>query len=245
MQWSEQAIVLGVRRHGEAAAIAELLTRAHGRHLGLVRGGRSRAMRPVLQPGNTVIATWRARLPDHLGTLTVEPVHMRAAALIDDPFKLAGLGSLTGLCRLLPEREPHARLYDALTVALEALADDEVWPAVLVRFELGLLDELGFGLDLSRCAVTGSRDELLYVSPKSGRAVSAAAAEPYRDRLLKLPPFLLGSQAGPPTLADVLAGLKLTGHFLDRHFFQPHELDPLTARHTVEDHLERRLAQAG
>ncbi|MGE0212323.1 MAG: DNA repair protein RecO [Parvibaculaceae bacterium] len=239
MQWQDEGIVLGVRRHGETAAIADVLTRDHGRHLGLVRGGRSRAMRPVLQAGNTVSARWSARIADHLGTFVLEPMGMRVARIIDDRFKLAGLATLTGLSALLPEREPHARIFEALKVALDALDDDRVWPAVLVRFELGLLDELGFGLDLSRCAATGSRDNLVYVSPRSGRAVGAEAGASYRERLLALPSFLLGSQADPPGGAGVLDGLRLTGYFLDRHVFHPRGLVPPDARRYVLERLER------
>jgi DNA repair protein RecO (recombination protein O) len=245
MQWSEEAVVLEARRHGETSAIADLLTRGHGRHLGLVRGGRSRQARPVLQPGNLVLASWRARLEDQLGTFTIEPVEMRAAGLIADPFKLAGLTTLTGLTQVLPEREPHPRLYDALTIALAALDEDAVWPAVLVRFELGLLDELGFGLDLTCCAATGVRDDLVYVSPRTGRAVSAAAGAPYRDRLLQLPAFLLdsdwrGPRSDKPTSHDVIAGLKLTGHFLQRHILEPRNLAAPGARDLLIERLARR-----
>jgi DNA repair protein RecO (recombination protein O) len=239
MHWSEEAVVLGVRRHGETSAIADLLTRGHGRHLGLVRGGRSRKSRPVLQPGNLVLAGWRARLEDQLGTFTVEAVEMRAAGLIADPFKLAGLSTLTGLSQVLPEREPHPRLYDALTVALAALDDDAVWPAVLVRFELGLLEELGFGLDLGCCASTGATENLAYVSPRTGRAVSAAAGAPYHDRLFALPPFLRDPDAGQPTAADVIAGLRLTGHFLQRHILQPRDLAAPGARALLIDRLAK------
>lgn len=244
MQWSEEAVVLGVRRHGETSAIADLLTRDHGRHLGLVRGGRSRNARPVLQPGNLVLARWRARLEDQLGTFTVEPIEMRAAGLIADPFKLAGLSTLTGLSQVLPEREPHPRLYDALTVALAALDDDAMWPAVLVRYELGLLDELGFRLDLTCCAATGATDGLVYVSPRSGRAVSAAAGAPYRERLFALPAFLLELQLGQPTPEEVIAGLRLTGHFLQRHILQPRDLAAPGARSFVIERLARRVASA-
>jgi DNA repair protein RecO (recombination protein O) len=239
MQWSEEAVVLAVRRHGETSAIADVLTRAHGRHLGLVRGGRSRKSRPVLQPGNLVLASWRARLEDQLGTFTVEPVEMRAAGLMSDPFKLAGLSTLTGLSQVLPEREPHPRLYDALAVALAALDDDAVWPAVLVRYELGLLDELGFGLDLTCCAATGATDDLAYVSPRSGRAVSAAAGAPYRDRLFALPAFLRQPDAGPPMPHEVVAGLRLTGHFLHRHVLQPRDLAAPGARALVIERLAK------
>jgi DNA repair protein RecO (recombination protein O) len=244
MHWSEEAVVLGVRRHGETSAIVDLLTRGHGRHLGLVRGGRSRRLRPVLQPGNLVLANWRARLEDQLGTFTLEPVAMRAAGLIADPFKLAGLSSLTGLSQVLPEREPHPRLYDALSVALAALDDDEVWPAVLARFELGLLDELGFGLDLTCCAATGAQDDLVFVSPRTGRAVSAAAGAPYRDRLFALPAFLRDARPGHPTPEEVIAGLRLTGHFLQRHILEPRDLAAPGARALLIERLARRTAAA-
>jgi DNA repair protein RecO (recombination protein O) len=221
MEWREEGIVLGLRRHGETSVIAEVLTSARGRWLGLVRGGRSRAMRPVLQSGNLVLAKWRARLEDHLGTFVVEPVSLRAGAIMADALQLAGLTTLTALAGLLPEREPHPRTYEAMRLVLDRLDDRDIWPALLVRWELGLLDELGFGLDLGRCAVTGSLEDLAYVSPKTGRAVSRSAGEPYRDKLLQLPGFLRGSQASTPDTADILAGFELTGHFLARHVFEP------------------------
>jgi DNA repair protein RecO (recombination protein O) len=220
MQWSEEGIVLSTRRHGETSAIVELLTAQHGRSLGLVRGGRSRAMRPVLQPGNSVLATWRARLEEHLGLYVIEPSRLRAAAIIDSPFKLAGLTTIMALSQLLPEREPHPRLYDATSLVLEGFIDDEVWPALLVRWELGLLDELGFGLDLARCAATGTREHLCYVSPRSGRAVSFEAGKPYREQLLPLPAFLLGATRTPDR-NQVRAGFALTGYFLERHLLAP------------------------
>jgi DNA repair protein RecO (recombination protein O) len=240
MQWSEEAVVLGVRRHGETSAIADLLTRGHGRHLGLVRGGRSRKSRPVLQPGNLVLAGWRARLEDQLGTFTVEAVEMRAAGLIAESFKLSGLSTLTGWSQVLPEREPHPKLYDALTVALAALDDDAVWPAVLVRYEMGLLEELGFGLDLTCCAATGGTHDLVYVSPRSGRAVSAAAGAPYHERLFALPAFLREADAGQPEPQEVIAGLRLTGHFLQRHVLQPRDLAPPGARAGLIERLAGR-----
>lgn len=238
MEWREEGIVLGVKRHGETSAIADILTASRGRTLGLVRGGRSRAMRPVLQPGNIVLAKWRARLEDHLGSYVLEPVALKAGALIDHPFKLAGLTSLTALAQLVPEREPHPRLFQATRLVLDSLEDDAVWPALLVRWEMGLLDELGFGLDLSRCAATGSREDLVFVSPKSGRAVSRAAGETYRDRLFPLPAFLKGTEASPD-LADILDGFRLTGHFLDRHLFQPRGLEAPVARGWVIERLSQ------
>src|SRR5690606_18447424 len=172
MEWSEEGVVLVTRRHGESSVILELFTRDRGRHLGPVRGGRSRRLRSALQPGNTVIATWRARLDEHLGNYTVEPAVQRAAMVIDHGLKLAGLSTLTAMAQLIPEREAHERLFDAFQIVLDAFEDDAIWPALLVRWELGLLEELGFGLDLGTCAATGSQRDLVYVSPKSGRAVS-------------------------------------------------------------------------
>jgi DNA repair protein RecO (recombination protein O) len=238
MEWTEQGIVLNVRTHGEASAIAEILSERRGRWSGLVRGGRSRAMRPVLQPGNVVLARWRARTEDHLGSFILEPVALRAGALIDDPLRLAGLMSLMALLKLLPEREPHPRVHDALLVTLDALGDETIWPAVLVRFELGLIDELGYGLDLSCCAATGSTDDLVYVSPKTGRAVSRAAGEPWRDRLLALPQFLRGLRGESPTAADIRDGLRLSGFFLHRFLLQPRGLDLPESRGRIVAHVE-------
>jgi DNA repair protein RecO (recombination protein O) len=175
MNWAEQGCVISARPHGETSAVLELFTRAHGRYLGLVRGGRGRRMRPVLQTGNFLEAQWRARLAEHLGTFSVEPVEMNAARMIDDPLRLAGLTTLAALTQLVPEREAHERLFDAFEIVLTALKGSDHWPALLVRWELGLLEELGFGLDLSTCAATGSSNELAYVSPKTGRAVSSGA----------------------------------------------------------------------
>lgn len=231
MQWTEEGIVLAARKHGESSVILELLTRGHGRSVGLVRGGRSKAMRPTLQPGNSVLATWRARLEEHLGLFLVEPVRSRAAAFMDNAFQLAGLTTLTSFGRLLPEREPHPRIYDAMVVLLDVLDDDAVWPPLLVRWELGLLDELGFGLDLQSCAATGSNDSLAFVSPKSGRAVSLGAGEPYRDRLLRLPSFLTGAAA--PGIHDVRDGFALTGYFLRRHVLEPRGIPMPPARELV------------
>lgn len=219
MEWRDEGVILSVRRHGETSAIAEILTQSHGRVLGLVRGGRSRVQRPVLQAGNAVQAVWRARIEEQLGTYVLEPLELRAGAIMEEPFRLAGLATITGLAQLLPEREPHPRVYEALRVVLDAIADDALWPALLVRWELGLLDELGFGLDLSRCAATGSGENLAYVSPRSGKAVSAEAGEPFRDRLFRLPAFLHAGGTAPP--ADVIEGLKLAAFFLERHVYEP------------------------
>lgn len=219
MEWRDEGVILSVRRHGETSAIAEILTARHGRVMGLVRGGRSKQQRPVLQAGNAVQCVWRARLEEQLGTYVLEPLDLRAGAIMEEPFRLAGLATLASLAQLLPEREPHPRVYEALRVVLEAIDQDDVWPALLVRWELGLLDELGFGLDLAKCAATGKRENLAYVSPKSGKAVSSEAGHPFRDRLFRLPPFLKEGRAATPR--DVIDGLKLAAYFLDRHVFEP------------------------
>ena len=231
MEWRDEGIILAVKRHGEDSAIADVLTAEHGRTLGLVKGGRSRRQRPVLQPGNTVQVVWRARLEEHLGNFHVEPLALQAGTIMENPFRLAGLGTLAGLTQLLPEREPHRRIYDALHIVLSAIEDDAVWPVLLVRWEMGLLDELGFGLDLTRCAATGHTERLIYVSPRTGRAVSDEAGAPYRERLLALPAFLIGT--APAGARDILAGLRLTGHFLDRHLFEPRGLTPPEQRQWI------------
>lgn len=240
MEWKDEGIVLAVKRHGESSAIAEILTATRGRSLGLIRGGRSRQMRPVLQPGNIVLATWRARLEEHLGNFTIEPLELKAGLLIGEAMQLAALTTLTAEAQLLPEREPHPRVYEAMRVVLDALTDAATWPALLVRWEMGLLDELGFGLDLARCAATGSAEDLVYVSPKTGRAVSRAAGLAYHDRLMALPAFLKGTQAGTPGTSDVIDGLKLTGFFLERHVFGPRGVSAPESRHWILSHLAGR-----
>ena len=230
IEWSDDGIVLSARRHGESAAIVSLLTRAHGRHAGIVLGGAGRRARGVYEPGNRVAAVWRARLSEHLGHYACELAESRAAALLDDAVRLAALSSAAALLdAALPEREPHARLYDSLDGLVARLCDPSAsWSALYVRFELDLLTDLGFGLDLSRCAATGQSDDLAYVSPKTGRAVSAAAGAAYADLLLRLPRFLKGSaQEGlAASRVDIAAGLKLTGFFLERHVFSQHAADP-------------------
>lgn len=221
MNWSDEGIVLSVRPHGETASVVELLTRTHGRHLGLVHGGRSRKARPVLQIGNHVAITWKARLADHLGHMQVELIRGYAAIAMEDAAALSGLTSLAAMARLLPERDPHPNLYEVTLFVLAYLDDASVWPALLVRWELALLGELGFGLDLTECASTGANDGLIYVSPKSGRAVSASAGEPYRDRLLSLPAFLLPGRRAPVAPGDIESGFALTGHFLETRVLQP------------------------
>lgn len=221
MDWSDEAVVLSVRPHGETAAIVEVLSRANGRHLGLVHGGRSRKLRPVLQTGNHVDVAWKARLADQLGFLTVELRRGFAAEAMQDAAALAGLSSLATLARLLPERDPHPSLFEVTLFVLGFLDDRDVWPALMVRWELALLAELGFGLDLSKCAATGGNDDLVFVSPRSGRAVSASAGEPWRDRLLPLPGFLAGRAGGVTGPDDLRAGFRLTGHFLESRVLGP------------------------
>ncbi len=230
MQWTDDGIVLGTRSHGESSVILELYTREHGRHLGLVRGGRSRRQQPVLQPGNTVHVTWFARLDEHLGNYTVEPATSRAARLMEGRAGVAGITHLAALARLMPEREVHGGLFEALELIAHALPEVAVAAPLMVRFELEVLQELGFGLDLSECAATGATQDLVYVSPKSSRAVCREAGEPWKDKLLALPGFLTGS--GTAESADILAGFRLTGYFLSRHVFEPRGLAMPDARET-------------
>ncbi|HUO21484.1 MAG TPA: DNA repair protein RecO [Caulobacteraceae bacterium] len=221
MEWEDDAFVLSARAYGETGAIVELLTAEHGRHAAHVAGGASRRMKPFLQPGARVIARYRARVSEALGSASIEPVGEGPAALFDDPVALMGLAAAAAVAAgALPEREPHPGAFYGLEAFIAALAATQAWPAVFVRFEAGLLQDLGFGLDLSRCAATGSLDDLIYVSPRTGRAVSRGAGEPYKDKLLALPPFLLGAQAGL-AVGDVGAGLDLTGHFLEQFVFGP------------------------
>ena len=230
MEWTEEALVLGARTHGETSAIAEVLTRDRGRWLGLVHGGRSRRTRPVLQPGNVVEATWRARLDGHLGRFTMEPVNMRAATLMQSPLGIYGTQTLAAHLRLLPERDAHARLYDMAEALLDNMADARTAGELMIRFEVRLLDELGFGMDLARCAATGASDDLLYVSPKTGRAVSRGGAEGYEDRLLPLPAFLLTGEVGASTREDLEQGFALTGTFLARAVWHTREIEPPVER---------------
>lgn len=221
MQWNDEGLVLSARPHGETSAVVTLLTRTRGRHAGLVRGARGRRAQGIYQPGNRLAATWRARLAEHLGTYTCELIQNHVARLFDQPGRLAALCSAAAICDLaLPEREPHPACYDGMLALLGGL-DGEHWAETYVRWELALLAELGFGIDLSRCAAGGMPDDLAYVSPRTGQAVSRAAAAPYRDRLLPLPSFLVGRSGGGA--AEVGLGLRLTGYFLERHVLQPQD----------------------
>jgi DNA repair protein RecO (recombination protein O) len=213
MDWRDEGVILSVRPHGETAAIIEVLTAGHGRHAGVVRGGASRKMAAILQPGSGLQLEWRARLDEHIGAFTVEPLRSRAH-LLADRLALAGLLSTCALLRAaLPEREPHPALW-VVTLSLMDKLGAEGWTSTYLRWELRLLEELGFGLDLATCAVTGATEGLAYVSPKTGRAVTRAAAGDWADRLLPLPEGLSGEVPLPPEA--VAEGLRLTGFFLDR-----------------------------
>lgn len=213
MEWRDEGALLSVRRHGETAAIVEVFTAAHGRHAGVVRGGTSRKIAPILQPGAQLDVTWRARLDEHIGAFTVEPLKSRAADLMSDRLSLAGLHAMTALLIFaLPERAAYPRLYARTTALLDLIGTTDVWPLAYLRWELALLEDMGFGLDLERCAATGQSDDLIHVSPRTGRAVSRDAAGDWADRLLPLSPALTGTTDF--IVAEVLSGLETTGHFL-------------------------------
>ena len=231
MEWRDQALVLATRPHGESSVILEVFTPGHGRHAGVVRGGISRRLTPHLQPGSQLDVTWRARLDDHLGAFTVEPLQSRAG-IMADRRALAGLNAICALLTVaLPEREPHPALYAATQTLLDALLGVPDWPQIYLRWELGLLDELGFALQLATCAVTGLSHDLAYVSPKTGRAISRAAAGEWADKLLPMPH---GFATGRVT--DLPAALAITGHFLAR------ELAPILNARPLPEARARLLA---
>jgi DNA repair protein RecO (recombination protein O) len=243
MEWRDTGFVVAVRRHGESALIVELLTREHGRHLGLVRGGQSPKPRAVLQIGNEVAAAWRGRLAEHLGTIACEPVRGHAAAFIDDPDRLAGLAAAAALvAATLPEREAHGDVFASFARLLEALERDADWPMRYVEWECRLLTALGFGLDLTRCAATGATADLAYVSPRTGRAVSRAAGLPYHDKLLRLPAFLWCDAAADRT--EIALGLRLTEHFLLHHVLLPQGRTLPPARARLAARLRQEIAAA-
>ncbi|MFA7428779.1 MAG: DNA repair protein RecO [Rhodospirillaceae bacterium] len=237
MEWGDAGIVLGARQHGESSLIVTLLTSNHGRHAGLVKGGMSKAARGLYQPGNLLSVTWKARLEDQLGLYGCELVEANAAALLSHPGRLAALTAACAVAEAaLPERQPHPMLFDATLALIAALRDapDPGYGAAYVEWEAVVLQDLGFGLDLAACALTGVTEDLAWVSPKTGRAVSAAAGAPWKDKLLALPPFLReGAEAGPePDAAAIAQGLRLTGWFLDRHALasQDRQLPPARVR---------------
>ena len=224
MEWQDDGLIIGVRKHGETSAIIELMTSNHGRHLGLVRGGRSKRMRPILQPGNSVRAKWHARLEDHLGTFQIEAEVLRVSNLMTNQVGIYGIQTLAAHLRLLPERDPHLGLYRAARVILDNLEHGEIAGSLMVRFELALLEELGFGLDLDTCAATGQKDDLAFVSPKSGRAVSKEAGRPWAEKMLILPEFLAKEKhewGRVPDAGSLEKGFALSGFFLDRHIYGP------------------------
>jgi DNA repair protein RecO (recombination protein O) len=240
VQWSEAGIVVAVRRHGESALVAHVFTREHGRHAGLVHGGQGRKGRTVFQVGNAVELTWRARLEEQLGAYAGELLEGHAARVIEDPLRLGCLASAAAMAEsALPEREPHPNAYDGLAALLDALDRGGMWLEAYARWELDLLAELGFGLDLSRCAATGVTSDLVYVSPKSGQAVSRAAGEPHRERMLALPAFLVDGDAAAPGLDAARDALRLTGFFWERRVFQPHGRTLPAARTRFIDRLGR------
>ncbi len=230
MEWRDEGIILGTRKHGETSAILEVMTRTHGRHLGLVRGGRSRKQQPVLQPGNRVDFWWRARLDEHLGTFQAEAIEMNAARLMESAVAIYGLQTMAAHLRLLPERDAHGGLYETLGVMIAHLDDADLAGELVARFELLILDELGFGLDLAQCAATGSRQDLVYVSPKSGRAVSRAAGAPWRDKMLALPAFLHRGSGQRADAAALDEAFRLTGFFFTRHVYEPRGIEAPEAR---------------
>jgi len=244
MDWQDDGIVLSARRHGEASAIVTLLTRERGAHAGLVKGGFSKRTRASIEPGNRVRATWRARLSEHLGNYRLESTHSYAAGLLDSPDRLAGMAAALAVSSAaLPERESHPALYEVLGAFLDALEHGDIrehvegWGSLYVKWEMGLLQELGFRLDLDHCAATGVAEDLVWVSPKSARAVSREAGEPYKTQLLALPNFLRQDARTADTVGEVLQGLKLTGHFLERHIFAPHQKQMPQARARLVERL--------
>ncbi len=237
MDFTDDGIVLSARAHGETAAVAEIFTPHHGKWAGLVYGGQGRTMRPILQPGNGVKAIWKGRLDESLGFFTLELTQARAGALMQDRLSLAGLTAACAVAAAtLPEREAHGRAWHTMRILLDHLGDIEIWPALMARWELGLLAELGFGLTLDRCAATGASENLVYVSPKSASAVSAEAGEPYKDRMLPLPAFLRDS-AAEASLADALDGLKTTAHFIETRVLHAANQDLPESRRRVAELL--------
>jgi DNA repair protein RecO (recombination protein O) len=241
MEWTAPGLLLSVRPFGEADAIVAAFTEEHGRHLGLAHGGQSRRQAATWQPGNLLQLRWVGRLADQLGSLTGELVHPAAAAAMDDPLALA---LLTAACAVadgaLPERAPHPRAFALMVQLVAALADPHAALRLLIRWEAALLTELGYGLDLTRCALTGAAEDLAFVSPRTGRAVAAAAAGQWRQRLLNLPPFLRhDAPAHAPELADLADGLRLTGHFLARDVFGAHNRPLPQPRRALHDRVVR------
>lgn len=244
MEWSDQGVLLSVRRHGETSAIIEVFTEAHGRHAGIVRGGTSRKIAPILQPGAQVAVSWRARHEDHLGSFSVEPIKSRSVNLMSDRLTLSGLNAVTSLLLFsLPEREAQPLLYQRSHALFDMIGAEELWPYAYLRWEMALLEAMGFALDLTGCAVTGATTDLIYVSPKSGRAVSRQGAGEWADKMLPLPGCLLGQGNAPAS--DVLSGLNLTGYFLEHHLAQSLGNRPIPAPRQRFLECLRRQAERG
>ena len=219
IEWRDEAALLATRPFGETSVIIEVFSAAHGRHAGVVRGGTSRKVAPILQPGAQLSVTWKARLESHLGSFTVEPIRSRAAVAMGDRLALAGLNAVCSLLAMvLPEREAHIPLYDRTIALLDLLGQSDVWPLAYLRWEQALLEEMGFGLDLSACAVRGVNEDLAFVSPKSGRAVSREAAGEWADRMLPLPPVLAGK--GEASNAEIVIALGTTGYFVENRLIK-------------------------
>ncbi|WP_367715262.1 DNA repair protein RecO [Nitratireductor sp. GISD-1A_MAKvit] len=238
MEWRDEGIILGARKHGETSVVLETMTAEHGRYLGLVKGGRSRRMQPLLQPGNRVELVWRARLSEHLGLFQVEPLEQNTARLLASALAIHGIQLAAAHLRLMPERDPHAGLYETLKVITSHLDDPDVAGPLMVKFELALLEELGFGLDLARCALTGNREKLAFVSPKSGRAVTREAGAPWQEKLLPLPAFLI-SRTESPGREALLDAYRLTGHFFRRNVYEPRGMDEPDVRQAFLSVLAR------
>ncbi|CAF25929.1 DNA repair protein RecO [Bartonella quintana] len=241
MKWKEQAVILGTRQYGETSIILEVMTRQHGRYMGIVKGGHSRRMAGLLQPGNFVEAEWWARLDEHLGLFRLEALDLYAARLILLPEALYALQLIVFHLRLLPERDPYPSLYDILHLFMQNFDESFVNAELLVRFEMRLLEELGFGLDLSRCAATGRQERLFYVSPKSGRAVCEEAGRPWKEKLLTLPQFLVRRAIRPVNFSDIINGFILTGFFLMRHVWEPRGIKQPSVRVNLIQLFERRF----
>ncbi|EJF86660.1 DNA repair protein RecO [Bartonella rattimassiliensis] len=241
MKWKEQGFILGTRQYGETSVILEIMTRERGRYMGVVKGGRSRRMAALLQPGNFVEAEWWARLEEHLGLFRLEALDLHAARLICLPGALYVLQVITFHLRSLPERDPHPVLYDILHLFMQNFEELFVSAELLVRFEMRLLEELGFGLDLSCCAATGSQERLHYVSPKSGRAVCKEAGEPWKKRLLILPQFLVQRAIRPTDFSDIINGFILTGFFLMRYVWEPRDIRQPSVRVNFIELFKRRF----
>ncbi|EJF89801.1 DNA repair protein RecO [Bartonella melophagi] len=241
MRWKEHAIILGTRQHGETSVILEVMTRQHGRYMGMVKGGRSRSMAAFLQPGNFVEAEWWARLDEHLGLFKLEALDLHASRLMLIPEALYTLQLMASHLRLLPERDPHPILYDMLHIFMQNFDEWFVIAELLIRFEMQLLKELGFGLDLSCCVVTGCQENLHYVSPKSGRAVCEEAGYLWRDKLLPLPQFLIQRASCPIDFNDMRNGFTLTNFFLTRHVWEPRKIQHPSVRVSLINLFERRF----